>query len=240
MKEIRAILEKRENANIEILKSDIFIDIKNEGKIISPQEEEKKLVLEIANEENYVFLQSKKPIKEKKVELRLNNNFYKESKYLDSTILKEFRKREKIQENIVFTRNNNIIDFPEEKEFKIIDIIEVENDKKIINLLETLTIEKIKANQLIEENQRKYIIIFQENKQKEIDINAFDIQTENNNDKLEEINEQREFNKEIFEETSEQRENTNDKLEENDEETENNNNINIINNQSEKEKKMKI
>ncbi len=132
IKEIRTILEKRENANIEILKSDVFLDIKNEGKIISPQEEDKKSLLEIANEENYVFLQSKKPIKEKKVELRLNNNFYKESKYLDSTILKEFRKREKIQESIVFIRKNNLIDFPEEKEFKIIDIIEIENDKKLL------------------------------------------------------------------------------------------------------------
>lgn len=112
----------------------MFLDSKNEGNIISPQDEEKKILSEIADEENYVYLQSKNPKIENKVELRLENNFYKdlykESRYLDSTSLQKFRISEKIQENIFFTRKNSIIDISEEKEFKIFEIIEEENEKK--------------------------------------------------------------------------------------------------------------
>ena len=246
--QIRKILEKRENANIEILKNDAFLDFKNEGNIICPQDENKKNLSEIASEDKYVYLESQSV---KKVELRLNNNFYKESKYIDSTLLNEFRNNEKIKENFVFTRKNNIIDFPEEKEFKIIDIIEEENEKKIINLLERLTIEKIKANQSIEEIQRKYIIIFQEKKQTEFtNINASYEKIENNNEESEEKNEKIENNNEELEEKiekiednneesqekNEQIEDNNEESDEKNEQIEDNNEKNNIKNQSEKEK----
>ena len=233
IKEIRNILIKRENAYIEILKDDVFLDIKNQRNILSKEHEKQKRLSEIADEENYVYLQSSNSKNEKSVELRLNNNFFKESKYFDSTILMDFRKKERIKKNIVFTRNNNIIDFPEEKDFKIIDIIEEENEKKIINLLETITIEKIKSKKSIERNIRKYQIIFQNNKQSEItDINAEYNEKDNNNNKCEEVNDQIEKINDNLKEMNNQIGNNNNKYEEvNDQIKTINDNLKEMNNQ---------
>lgn len=100
----------------------MFVNSKNEGNILSPQDEEKKILFEIADEDNYIDWQSKNPKIENKVELRLENNFYKDlykvSKYLDSTSLQKFRISEKKQENIFFTRKNSIIDISEEKDLR--------------------------------------------------------------------------------------------------------------------------
>ena len=65
IKEIRNILIKRENAYIEILKDDVFLDIKNQRNILSKEHEKQKRLSEIADEENYVYLQSSNSKNEK-------------------------------------------------------------------------------------------------------------------------------------------------------------------------------
>ena len=137
MNKIRKIIEKREKSNITILKTDYFINYKN-GTII--QNENRYSLYEITSGDNYIYLQSN--INGQKIESRLNDIFLKESYFSDSIDLVEFRKKEKILEDYFFTKGEPIIDYPEEKEFYINDIIKEENEKKLIKLLDLSTIKK--------------------------------------------------------------------------------------------------